>query len=301
MFSTICGFGWHWPGGSDDRLFAKPGDALTDALSMGLPGIFPVEWADVLSAWFAGVQMHGSVTVPTGALIGALGGLCAGRWAAAYAGRLAQGEAAVARTLYGTLWPAIVRGRPGWRDGLCGIGMALWFAGWLGVGAWSGLTPALLGLMLVVLAWVDVHSGLLPDALTLPLMVVGWFQGPAGFAAASSASALTWLVLSAARALYAMLRQRDGFGGGDVKYLAALAAWVGVQGAASTLLLACLFGLSWRGLHAVRWRSRTVQGGWLRPGCAAFPFGPWLTLAALLLIPGHWVTFPAMQLSCPGW
>ena len=186
------------------------------------------------------------------------------RWAACYAGRLDQGAAATARTL----WAAAVEAGSGpLRRGQDGLAAMLLggLAGWLAWAQGPALLPLALGL--AALAWLDARTGLLPDALTIPLMVVGWVLGAQGAAAAAGASALVWAVLSGMAWLYRCLRGRDGFGGGDVKCLAALAGWLGADAAAGILWLACVLGVC---------LSLGRRGGWRRP----YPFGPCIALAA---------------------
>ena len=207
---------------------------------------------------------------------GACTGFLVRRWAGTYAAWLESGAAATA----GTLWAAAAAaaGRPVcWApDGALAL-----LLGGLAVGlVWSG-TPGLvpLALGLAVLAGLDARSGLLPDALTLPLMVAGWGLGlqPAG--AAVGASLATWAALAGLAWLYRRLRGHDGFGGGDVKCLAALAGWLGLDAAAGILWLACVLGV---GLCLGR------RDGWRRP----YPFGPCMALAAwvwLLLPRGTWL------------
>ena len=134
--------------------------------------------------------------------------------------------------------------------------------------SWAGLVSAGLLLGLLALAWLDVRSGLLPDALTGPLTLLGVGLGPLGWTAALSAAISTWAVLTVLAWGYRVVRGQDGFGGGDIKLLALLAAWLGLTVSVLVLWLACLLGLLW-------W---VVGRGGRR---ASYPFGPGLALAAL--------------------
>ncbi|CAM5218224.1 Leader peptidase (Prepilin peptidase)/N-methyltransferase OS=Castellaniella defragrans OX=75697 GN=HNR28_001479 PE=3 SV=1 [Castellaniella defragrans] len=218
-------------------------------------------------------------------------GACLRRWASVYAGALAAGAGATAGTLW-TAFRAAARRRQGYQEGggrfnpvkdgalalLMGAGAAF---GLLARGP-AALAPVALCLFLVALAWIDARSGLLPDALTLPLMVAGWGCGPLSLVAASSASALVWAGLASVAAAYRWARGRDGLGGGDIKYLAALAGWLGVVSTLTVLWFASLLGgLAWLCLARVR-----------REGACAF--GPCLTLAALPVVwwgGGSWAVF----------
>ncbi len=103
--------------------------------------------------------------------------------------------------------------------------------------------------------------------LTLPLMAAGWLWGAQGVVAAAGASALVWAGLASLAWLYCRVRGRDGFGGGDVKCLAALAGWLGWEAMTGILWLACVLGLAW---------ALVRRGGWHR----SYPFGPCIALAA---------------------
>lgn len=132
-------------------------------------------------------------------------------------------------------------------------------AGLLAAAGAPGLAP--LAIVLAALAWIDTRSGLLPDALTLPLMAAGWLLGARNPMSAVIASVLAWAGLAGMAWLYRHLRGRDGFGGGDVKCLAALSGWLGLEAAAGILWLACVLGLfggpilSGRALHRPGGRS----------------------------------------------
>lgn len=203
-------------------------------------------------------------------------GLLLRRWADVYAAFLHAGAAPDARTLARALGAARAGRFCPWRDGAAAL--ALGACAWAllfspagpAMGA-AGLPSLFLCLVLCALAWLDARSGLLPDALTLPLMALGWVLGPLAPHAAVGASLLLWAGLAAAARLYRGVRGRDGFGGGDVKYLAALAAWLGAAPALWVLWLACLLGiLAWACIPRLR--------------VAASPFGPCLTAAALPVI-----------------
>lgn len=190
-------------------------------------------------------------------------------WARAYAVLLRGGCPADARTLWFRAPHRAVR-RLRWRRdagvAVC-LGMLASFFVWA-----STAPPAVLILVffLLALAWLDWHSGLLPDALTLPLLFTGWLLAPQGPLPAVQASVLMWLGLTAAASLYRRLRGQDGFGGGDIKCLAALAGWLGLAPTLVLFWLACVLGVMAYVLIAPLRRAQA-------------PFGPYLALAAVLL------------------
>jgi leader peptidase (prepilin peptidase)/N-methyltransferase len=159
---------------------------------------------------------------------------------------------------------------------LAALLVALWsvavLPGWL---AWAG---AGLGWTLLALAWIDGEHYTLPDVLTLPLGVAGlavaWLNGQplvdhligaaAGFV---SFAVLGWL--------YQTLRKRRGIGGGDVKLMAALGAWVAWPGLPTIVVYAALSGLALVLVQAAR--GRRLELG------RRLPFGPHLCLGGWLV------------------
>jgi leader peptidase (prepilin peptidase)/N-methyltransferase len=115
------------------------------------------------------------------------------------------------------------------------------FASWQ-AGAW-----ALLGFLLLGLAVMDAETLLLPDVFTLPGLAAGvvfaglerGVRGAGLSLLAAAAGAATLLLISG---LYWLLRRRVGMGMGDVKLLAMLGAWLGIQQTALVLFLGVIVG-----------------------------------------------------------
>ena len=79
--------------------------------------------------------------------------------------------------------------------------------------------------------------------------------------------------------LYRWLRGEEGMGWGDVKYLAAIGAVVGIQGCLMVLVVAAVFGALVGGALIVTGRGS---------GKTALPFGTFLAVAVIL-----WLYLPA--------
>ncbi len=139
---------------------------------------------------------------------------------------------------------------------------------------------AVLGAALVALSVTDILTWRLPDVITLPLIVAGLIVAvaleaesvpmralAAGFGIASLA-ALDWA--------YKRIRGHSGLGFGDAKLFGAAGAWVGFEGLASVLLLACASALL--AVTVALLSGREMQG------TTALPFGPFLCL-------GVWATW----------
>lgn len=141
--------------------------------------------------------------------------------------------------------------------------------GELSYNAWIALADGIARLLflwlLVALAVLDAENFWLPDRLILPGIGLGlllgitrasdtaWFQRGGGFeswARLASAAAERWflgVVIPAAvvliiRLLYFWLRGQEGLGMGDVKLMAMLGGWLGVQAALLAFALAVVCG-----------------------------------------------------------
>jgi len=170
-------------------------------------------------------------------------------------------------------------------------------------GAISGITAAAVGLgpfllpalvfswFLVVLTRIDLDLQLLPDRLTLPLAGLGvglsvlgiWVPELIGWSGPGTPPPLGSLLgfavgyglLFAAGWAYAAATGREGMGGGDLKLLGALGAWVGPVAVLLTLFLAALMGsLIGGALILLRGGTRHL----------AIPFGPFLAASGWVLL-----------------
>ncbi len=137
-----------------------------------------------------------------------------------------------------------------------------------------------LGLALIALSIIDLQTWRLPDVITLPLLASGLavagllndrdvlMSALAAIFAVGALAGLNWI--------YVRARGRSGLGFGDAKLFGAAGAWVGFEGLASTMLLACMTALIAVALAVLS--GREVQGS------TALPFGPFLCL-------GLWATW----------
>lgn len=108
---------------------------------------------------------------------------------------------------------------------------------------------------LLLLYEIDKRTLLLPDMLTVPLLIGGFAYAAFGlplFADAvlapvqnSALGAVAGYVLPVAASLFMVAKHPEAFGGGDIKLLAALGAWLGLAAVPYLILLSCLiFGFS---------------------------------------------------------
>lgn len=129
---------------------------------------------------------------------------------------------------------------------------------------------------LIVVTFIDLDHQIIPDAISIPGIFVGfaaallfghpsWLSSLAGIALGGG---LLWGVAAG----YEWLTGREGMGGGDIKLLAMIGAFLGWRAIPVTLLLASLLGTV-IGVTLMTLRGRDTK--------MAIPFGPFLAAAAV--------------------
>lgn len=87
--------------------------------------------------------------------------------------------------------------------------------------------------ILLLLAEIDYRMLLLPDILTVPLLILGFAVSVFGLgfvgAEMSALGAVGGYVLPVVASLALVWKNKDAFGGGDIKLLAAVGAWLGLE------------------------------------------------------------------------
>ncbi|MBE6443715.1 MAG: prepilin peptidase [Alphaproteobacteria bacterium] len=101
--------------------------------------------------------------------------------------------------------------------------------------------------LLLLMAEIDFRIFLLPDILTVPLLLLGFLASSLnmGFVAfnESAIGAFIGYFLPVLVSLLIVWRNKDAFGGGDIKLLSALGAWLGVEGLLYVIVLASVLGI----------------------------------------------------------
>jgi leader peptidase (prepilin peptidase)/N-methyltransferase len=143
---------------------------------------------------------------------------------------------------------------------------------------WQGFGAIVLTCFLIALSGIDLRTQLLPDQLTLPLMWLGLIASvdnlymPAKPALVGAV--IGYLSLWSVWWLFKQITGKEGMGHGDFKLLAALGAWIGLQGILPTILLSSLVGA-------------IVGSVWLgmkgRDRATPIPFGPYLAVAGWIV------------------
>jgi leader peptidase (prepilin peptidase)/N-methyltransferase len=130
--------------------------------------------------------------------------------------------------------------------------------------------------LLVPIAFIDIDHRIIPDELSLGGLAAGLLLSflPGGEWKRSVAGALLGGgILYATAFLYEKVRGAEGMGGGDIKLLAMIGAFVGWRGALATIFAGAFLGAA-GGILAMRKGGEGLK--------TAIPFGPYLCVAALL-------------------
>ena len=137
---------------------------------------------------------------------------------------------------------------------------------------WHLLVYALLFSALVVVTFIDLSHQIVPDRITLPGMVIG-ILAAATVLPAGLLNALIGILLGGGLFYLVAVLSRGGMGGGDIKLIAMIGAFLGWRDVLLTIFIAALAG-SIVGLYLM-----IVLGkGRKYP----VPFGPFLALGAVV-------------------
>ncbi|MDD5698832.1 MAG: prepilin peptidase [Victivallaceae bacterium] len=144
-----------------------------------------------------------------------------------------------------------------------------------------------LTMLAITTVFIDLECRIIPDKTTGPAMVLGlvaaaafpatWHCGSHWLALAQSLLCLivSGGLLSLFAIIGAKLFRREALGWGDVKYIAAIGAGLGLKGAYFTVLAGALAG-SVAGIIIMIWKKKDFK--------SSIPFGPFLALGTYLWI-----------------
>lgn len=143
----------------------------------------------------------------------------------------------------------------------------------------EGLTGAIFGWLLIVLAALDAQHHWLPDKLTLLLAVCGlaasfWVDDPDPVNRAIG-GVVGFLALFLIGLFYRLLRGREGLGGGDPKLLGAVGCWLGWSALPFVILGAALVGLAVVAMMYIRGQAVNSD--------SALPLGTFIAITAFPL------------------
>jgi leader peptidase (prepilin peptidase)/N-methyltransferase len=139
-----------------------------------------------------------------------------------------------------------------------------------GLTVWTAAGCVLTALLMVV-TFTDIDEGIIPDVITYPGMLAG--LGFAFFTIGIKSALIGMIAFGVVFFLIALL-SRGGMGGGDVKLVAVIGAFVGPMNALLVFILSSLAGGIWAiGLLLFRQAGRKTE----------IRFGPFLALAAYVV------------------
>ena len=162
-------------------------------------------------------------------------------------------------------------------EALAGLGAA--YAAWRFGPSASALAAMVVIWFTIALAFIDHETGLLPDSLTLPLVWLGVLANlapafvplPDAVIGAVAGYLSLWLVYWG----FKLLTGQEGMGGGDVKMLAMVGAFIGWKMLPLVILLSSVVGLAFGALQMFAARGKWDAG-------FRFHFGPYLALAGVI-------------------
>jgi leader peptidase (prepilin peptidase)/N-methyltransferase len=145
--------------------------------------------------------------------------------------------------------------------------------------SWESLLFYSLVGALLVITFIDIDHQIIPDVITYPGIGVG-FVTSLLLGHITYKESLIGILLGGGILLlvawgYYLLTKREGMGGGDIKLLAMIGAFLGWKGAIFTIFAGSAIGT----VAGVALALRTGEGRRL-----AIPFGPFLSLGALLYL-----------------
>lgn len=133
---------------------------------------------------------------------------------------------------------------------------------------------------LVLISFIDLHHKIIPDIISLPGILVGLGVSVLKLTPVSWLDSLIGIIggggfLYLVAVLFEVLARREGMGGGDIKLLAMLGAWMGWKALPFIILISSITGtlIGALSLIAARKGLRTK-----------IPFGPFLALGALIYL-----------------
>ena len=132
---------------------------------------------------------------------------------------------------------------------------------------------------LIVISFIDLDHRIIPDLISLPGIAVGFLLALFGPLATVKESLIGLLAgggsLYLVAFVYEALTKREGMGGGDVKLLAMIGAWLGWKAILFTLFFASLSGTFIGGAVMLIQREGRLY---------AIPFGPFLAFSGLAYV-----------------
>lgn len=146
---------------------------------------------------------------------------------------------------------------------------------------WQSLAALVLTWICIGLTFIDIDHQLLPDQLTLTLLWAGLLFSLFGVFVDSHTAIIGavagYAIFACTQLTFERLTGKNGMGQGDVKFLAALGAYLGWEMLPIIILLASLTGVAIAGTQML------IKG---RYKSEPLPFGPYLAIAGFIAMMG---------------
>lgn len=141
---------------------------------------------------------------------------------------------------------------------------------------WTGAVVYVLIAAFLVITFIDIDHRIIPDMITLPGIPIG-LAASFGPGLVSPLEALIGVLAGGGSLFlvawgYQLIAKREGMGGGDIKLLAMVGAFIGWQGVLFTIFVASLSG-TLTGITLMFRRQGDMK--------LAVPFGPFLAVGAI--------------------
>jgi len=146
----------------------------------------------------------------------------------------------------------------------------------------------------LAIIFIDIEHFIIPDVLSIPLIVIGLVSSflidEPGWVSALFGAVFGFLLFYGISFSYYKLKKEIGLGGGDVKYIAAIGAFVGIWGLLFVLFFSSLVALiSFMVLSVVGYRPKVPKEATEQISERAMPYAPFLTIATFIyLLVGDW-------------
>lgn len=133
---------------------------------------------------------------------------------------------------------------------------------------------------LIVITFIDIDHQIIPDVISLPGIPIGFLMASFLIPSISWKGSLIGILagggsLLAVAWIYNLITKKEGMGGGDIKLLAMIGAFIGLKGVLFTIFAASAAGT----ITGIAVMLKTQKGMKL-----AVPFGPFLSIGTILYI-----------------
>ena len=132
--------------------------------------------------------------------------------------------------------------------------------------------------LLVTITFIDLEHRIIPDSLSLGGLALGlataWFVPGLGLQSSFLGALIGFAVFYTLAWVYQLKTGRSGLGGGDIKLIAMLGAFVGPMGVFATILISSIVG----SVVGITWGMMSRQKNIM---AVAIPYGPFLIIGGL--------------------